>query len=340
MRNLLFILFLLFLAGCKDHKPSFILEGKIENLTNDTVFMLHESFPGRLDTIITKNGAFTYSLQLDTITPLSLLIDGEYIYPVYADRDSKLSFEGNVRDISTFQVKGGVYNEDLNNFHQSVKHAKQETIIHAADSFIRTHPASYANLYLMNRYFVQSNSPDFKRIVSLIKSMNGELQDQPYIKQINESANRQLEKSKKISPFFKIKNAKGEDRTLSVYKDKYLLINFWASWDTASMQMNKTLKQIYKKYKKDKAFSMLGISLDIDKQDWLNTIKKDTLSWEQAAEFDGFEGQTVKLFNIEKLPDNVLISPQRTIIAEDLDEKELPDKIEEALKKANNKSNK
>lgn len=340
MRKLPFVLFIILLFGCKEHKPAFVLKGRIENLQNDTMLIFSEGVKGKLDTILVKDGSFTYSLPLDTITPLTLLIEGKHTYPIYADKDLTLSLEGDAKDLSSFEVKGGTHNEDLNAFNRLIKTASKEDMIQLADSFIRKNPNSYANLYLLNKYFVQSSSPDFKTIISLIKSMNGALQDQPSIKQVSELANQQFERNKKSSPFFKIKNEKGEELTSTTYKNKYLLIHFWATWDEASMQMNQTLKQLYKKHKKDKTFSMLGISLDTDRNVWLNTIKNDTLNWEQVSELNGFDGQTVKLFNVEKLPSNVLISPQRTIIAEDLDEKELANKIEEVLKEANNKSKK
>lgn len=337
------ILLLLCLCGCQKDNRTFTLNGTISNLKNDTLFIYNDfSEKGKLDTIIAQNGSFTYTTRLDTITPLTLLINETTEYPIYADKNLKVTVDGDANMIESFIIEGGVHNEDLNEFHKSINGITQQELITAkADSFIRQHPNSYANLYLIDKYFVQTASPDFKTILALIKSMNGELQDQPSMKQLSEIAKKQKERiNNKIAPYFSIKNKKGELLTLANYKDKYLLINFWATWDDASLKENQALKKISKKFKKEKAFTMLGVSLDIDKKAWEETIQKDTLNWEQVIELDGFDGSTAEQFCIEKLPANVLIGPKREIIAVNLFGKQLTDKLEEVLKESSGKSNK
>ena len=165
--------------------------------------------------------------------------------------------------------------------------------------------------------------------------MAGILQDKPRIGQLTEYIG-QLEKvnKDKAAPFFSIPNEKGEKITRTgQFKDKYLLINFWASWCEDCDSTNVELRKINAKYKKSKDFGILGISLDIDKKAWKNKIKQDTLNWEQVCTFTGWDMETAKQYAVQKLPVSILVSPSGRILARDIPADSLSCKVEEVLKK-------
>lgn len=85
-----------------------------------------------------------------------------------------------------------------------------------AEEFILQHHSSYVSLYLLDKYFVQKETPDFSKIKKLVEVMTGVLQDKPYIERLNETIT-QAEKSEigKYAPFFSLPNAKGEKITRS-----------------------------------------------------------------------------------------------------------------------------
>ncbi len=80
--------------------------------------------------------------------------------------------------------------------------------------------------------------------------------------------------SGKTIPYVNLPNTKGTQISRTSFKDKYLLIHFWASWDPQSMEANAALRRIYKKEEKNKLFALWGISLDIDRKEWEEAIKK------------------------------------------------------------------
>lgn len=333
----LIITLIICIWGCKNESPLFTLDGELQNLKNDTIFIYDQlENRGILDTIIAKNGVFIYSLLIDTITPLTLLINKEIEYPIFADKYLKATLQGNATSGNKLQVTGGEYNNELTGFNQSIQTIKsKDQILIKADSFIRNHPYSYVNLYLINKYFAQKDSLDLKKIKSLIKSMSGDLQDQPYIKRLKDFVDIQNDSEiGNLLSSFNIKNIQGKAITFADFKDKYLLVNFWSTWNESSMKENAIFKRINKKFKKEKRFAMLGISLDIDKDKWLKAIKSDTLSWEQSCDLKSFDSTLAKQLGVEELPYNVLISPQKIIIAKNLSEKELINKLEEVLKES------
>ena len=77
---------------------------------------------------------------------------------------------------------------------------------------------------------------------------------------------------------------------------------------------------------------MLGVSLDQDKEAWLEAIKKDGLSWTHISDLKQWESAAVPAYGIEGIPFNVLLDPQGKIIASGLRGEGLTAKLNEVLK--------
>ena len=119
----------------------------------------------------------------------------------------------------------------------------------------------------------------------------------------------------KPAPFFSINNVNGKRISLSDIKGKYILLNFWASWSDSCKKENRELRKIHQVYGKKANFTMLGISLDIDKQSWKQTVKNDTLNWQQLCDFSGWGSPVIKQYSIQSFPNYYLIAPDGKIVA-------------------------
>src|SRR5882762_9818234 len=75
-------------------------------------------------------------------------------------------------------------------------------------------------------------------------------------------------------PEISLPNVNDSIITLSSFKGKIVLIDFWASWCGPCRQANPGVVRLYNKYK-DKGFEVFGVSLDNKKNDWLKAIKHD-----------------------------------------------------------------
>ena len=255
------------------------------------------------------------------------------------------------QDISNpeyLHIEGNIYNQEFTAFQEDLRGLgtpSEKDLEQKAEEFIRGHHSSFVSLYLLDKYFVQKDSPDFNKIKKLIEVMAGVLQDKLYIERLNESIS-QAEKTEigKYAPFFSLPNVKGEkiSRTSENLKKKNLLINFWASWgdSIANQNSNAELREIYIKYKKNKYIAMLGISLDLNKEQWKGAIKRDTLDWEQVCDFDGFNSEVAKQYTIRQIPANILLSADGKILAKDLKGEKLKKKIEEVVSAAEEKDKK
>lgn len=336
--NILLIL-IICLTGCKKSADTTSITGEIKGLGDDTIYLYGiDGLYQHIDTIYVKGDKFSHSLKVDTITTAMLLLKGETEYPIFLDKKEKIKVQGNANNLDHLNIEGNIYNEEFSAFQATLQGPAipSEKMLEAkAEEFIRQHNNSFVSIYLLDKYFVQKETPDFKKIKELIDVMAGVLQDKPSIGQLTENIT-QIEKANegKTAPFFSLPNQKGEKVTrLDKFKDKYMLINFWASWCEECDSTNVELRKINNKYKKNKEFGILGISLDINKEDWKNKIKQDTLTWEQVCTFAGWNLEAAKQYAILKLPTNILVSPGGRILARDIPTDSLSHEIEKVLKK-------
>jgi peroxiredoxin len=119
--------------------------------------------------------------------------------------------------------------------------------------------------------------------------------------------------------------------SLSQLRGKYVLIDFWASWCGPCRGENPNVVAAYNQYK-DKNFTVLGVSLDKNKQAWLDAIKEDHLTWKQISDLKYWNSAAAPLYGFNGIPYNVLIDPQGKIIATSLRESALQNKLAEVLK--------
>ncbi len=198
------------------------------------------------------------------------------------------------------------------------------------EDFVAENPASFVTPVILSQTI---HSKSVEQIDSILATLDPKLDVTPGIIKIKE----RVESLRKvavgqIAPDFTQNDPEGNPITFSdVYKaNKYTLVDFWAAWCGPCRGENPNVVAVYNDYN-EKGFTVFGVSLDRTKEDWLKAIEDDGLTWQHVSDLSYWNNAAAKLYAISSIPSNLLVDETGKIIAKNLREEALREKIAELL---------
>ncbi|WP_197492181.1 TlpA disulfide reductase family protein [Arachidicoccus ginsenosidimutans] len=343
------------------HKMPFTASGHIEGLADGELYLAYGSFSNmRADTAQVTNGYFTFSDSLSEPS-YGMLFNHDYTVKVDMFLDKgKVIINGNIDSSYDIRVSGSpvvneyaAYNQSQMDLRKPVQviYEKMIAAYKAGDSvsmkkyqadfnaardeqskqavamqvnYIKTHPNSNASawelLHYLNDKTLEVSKQMYNAFSPVVKSsaMGKETGERIATLSRVEVGNN--------APGFAQADENNKSVTLSSYKGKYVLLEFWASWCGPCRAESPNVLKAYKKYK-DKGFDVLSVSLDHEKDKWVEAVKKDGLLWKQVSDLNGWKNAVAVLYGINAVPANFLIDPSGKIVAQDLRGDELNNKL-------------
>ena len=346
---------ILFTSCLEKNKSNFQLNGVIDNIPNETSVYLAINGVVKDSTVI-KDKKFTFKGSLQEPTEYDLFVKTTNDYTSIWLENNQISFTAKKGNFSNAEIEGSIsqreYTEFRNEFNayrdkidslyniiydkknpDSVKLiAKNEFKANYSDrrkidkKFIKNNPNSYVSIYLLKFYRTTFGKELTEELFNYI---DDDLKHSSYGKAIK----RFLSLSKNINVGdnyvdFSMKNANDQNINLSDFKGKIVLLQFWSTSCGGCRSEYPFLRKAYDTYK-DKGFEIVGISNDRNRDYWLKAIKDEKLNWTNLWELNTDESDAALIYSISYMPTNFLIDQNGTIIAKDLREDKLLEKLEE-----------
>ena len=135
-----------------------------------------------------------------------------------------------------------------------------------------------------------------------------------------------------VAPDFTQNDPQGNPVSLTDFRGKVVLVDFWASWCGPCRKENPNVVKLYQQYK-DQGFEILGVSLDSKQDRWLDAIAKDGLTWTHVSDLKGWQNEVAGMYSVTSIPHTVLLDAEGKILGRNLRGPALEQKLAEVFGK-------
>ena len=324
--------FLLFTA-CGSDDGHFRLKGRLRNM-NQGEFWVH-SMDGALsgiDTITVREGRFSYETALRMPSTLIVVFPNYSEQAVFAEPGATVTMKGDATHLKDMTIEGTDDNELMTRQRMELNRQMPPDVPKTVAAFIRKQPASPVSIYLLQRYFVLSKTPDFvlaKKLTDEMLKVNPDNGQLLHLKKRLASLQGGAVKSK--LPNFSATDVKGQSVTQSSLKGKVNVVTLWASWNFKSTDMQRRLGLLKKKHG-DK-LAVVSICLDGDAKDCKRRVERDSVKWPTVCYGRMWETPLLARFGLSDVPGCLVADANGRIVARDLTAQQLEEKINQMISK-------
>ena len=195
-------------------------------------------------------------------------------------------------------------------------------------SYVKQHPSGPIAIFVLQDY--AGYQIDADKIEPLFNKLPSEQKNYSVGKTLKSKIDiAKLTGIGKQAPEFSQTDTLGNEVSLSSFKGKYVLLDFWASWCGPCRRENPNVVAAYNKFNA-KGFNILSVSLDQPgaKDKWMKAIHDDKLTWTHVSDLKFWDNAVAKQYGIQAIPQNLLIDPTGKIIGKDLRGEDLDKKLE------------
>ncbi len=368
MKNLFYFFAAAILLQSCSTEPGYVINTQLDGITDGKAFLVQriDGEYVNVDSALIENGKFI--MQGSVVIPdvFDLKIDGKRGAKRFYLENSVIEIRGNADSLREAEVSGsqtndeyGVYTDTLYQYYDvlrgyslKMREARagkdesqgekdlaglEEEYMAKSDSvydemvsyqmdYLKANPSSYLSPSILQ---ANSYSMDATELEEYLSAMDESLSASNIVKNLQ----ARVEVLKKVAigqpaPDFTQNDSMGNPVSLSSFKGKYVLIDFWAAWCGPCRGENPNVVKAYNTYN-DKGFEVLGISLDDNRDSWLKAVKDDHLSWTHLSELNGWSNSAARLYGVNAIPGNFLINDEGIIVARNIRGEELQEKLAE-----------
>lgn len=364
MKSLIYLIAVSVLAASCSTEPHYVINGKIAGADSIT-FLLQKSDGEKLVTIdsaVVKKGAFKMKGGAVAYPEMAILTaKGTRMRTSFFLENAEITIAGKLDSLYAAKITGsktqdeyqGLFdsNKALNEKYMSMSQeyniaqqtgdtakinalekqaeALQNEMIGIQKDFVKNNPSSYVTPSVLRGLSYEMEGTELE---SYINALDTAVSNTPMVQEMKAKA--VLMKAVSVgqkAPDFTLNDPEGNPVALySKIGSKLLLVDFWAAWCGPCRRENPNVVKVYNEFKK-KGFDVLGVSLDQSKDDWVKAISDDKLTWTHVSDLQYWGNAAAKLYAVNSIPANFLLDENGVIIARNLREDDLYNKVKEIL---------
>jgi peroxiredoxin len=352
-------LFLVLLPVFAIAQKKLVVTGNVKGLTEgNLVSLVDVNRP--TDTLAkskVKNGTFILQHELKEPMLLNLNLGSNKTVITFFENSPSVKVTGDAAKLQEIKISGSKLSNDFTNFKKTFDplfeklmkinqqfqmglrsdsletsmNNMKNTIQQAIDNFIKKNKTSPVSAFLLAAT-LQLNE-DILLTEQRMNSLKPSALENMYGTFLKETvATTKVNAVGSVATDFTQPDTSGVPVSLSSFRGKYVLLDFWASWCGPCRQENPNVVANYQKFS-PKNFTVLGVSLDRpgQKEKWLQAIYKDKLTWTHVSDLQFWNNAVAQQYNVQGIPQNFLIGPDGKIIAKNLRGAALEQKLCEVL---------
>ena len=195
--------------------------------------------------------------------------------------------------------------------------------------FLKSHAKDLSIIYNLPKI---SHKLTQDQVMDIVKLIPKQYFEYPLLKKFNKLLVAKKNSSVGAKAYdFTLKDFNGKSVSLSHFRGKYILLDFWATWCGPCCKAMPHLKQIQDKYKA-KGLQVISISADMDHKKWRKVSPKFQMTWPNLINKGKNELGNIDIiekFQVKALPTIFILDKEGKIISRILG----ADKIDTELKK-------
>lgn len=304
-RIVLFLLLVLILISCGTRSGHFKMEGRFLHMNQGELYVYSpDGGIDGLDTIKIEAGRFAYEIPCSKPATLVIIFPNYSVQPIFAESGGSVEVKADASHLKEMEVKGTDDNELMTKFRKQIANSSPPDELKYAIQFIKDHPESTVSVYLLNRYLIQTETPDYKQAANLLKIL---LKEQPgnvtlgrLQRQI--SGLGTLRVGDKL-PNFTAKDVNGKLINNATLANQTIIISTWAAWSYESLDFQRALNDAVKAGK----IAALGISVDANPKEVRQALKNDNITFPNVCDGKMLSTPLLKTFGLTTVPDNIVV---------------------------------
>jgi peroxiredoxin len=307
----------------------FVINGNSDFADGTTLKLLNGSTGAEEQTFSTKKGKFTFKGTVTSPDFKLIGVNGQPPFITMFLDNNTITINAKKDALETADIKGSASHNDFVAFNTAT--AKYQDLFAGkgrydvnyideaatvVEKFVASHKASYISPLGIFRHSQMTG--DYLKQEQMYNILDAAIQNSPIGKYIADQikANADAGYGKPLADFSQA-DTSGNMISLSSFKGKYVLVDFWASWCGPCRAENPNVVRTFEQYK-NKNFTVLGISLDREKKNWVDAITADGLNWTQLSDLKFWSNAVAQQFSIQSIPQNFLVDPNGNLIGKNL----------------------